>query len=260
MNDALGKMIAAYPRGARAVASRSDEAALLAEVAVTRGNEALLDLWCGNGELAELLADRVGTVVAVDYSHKLIDQAQTRYPDVTFRISHPVKLDFADASFDIVTVSNSIHHNADPEGSLAEAFRVLRPHGRIVVTMPIHAHRVGWQIAWQTVERHVGAINHVSFGGPLFKSAEPQDIVGVLAASGFFRCDGFVYETVSEVRSIEPIVDLILNKSGRAETPGDTRADICEAARSMSRRYFREEHQSWFFPGRSIAAVGWKAC
>jgi SAM-dependent methyltransferase len=95
-----------------------------------RGDEALLDVGCGNGRVARLLAERVREVRAVD----VVESPEWAEGDgVAFQVADGEELPFEDASFDLVHSKDSLHHMAAPERALAEYRRVLRPGGTALV-------------------------------------------------------------------------------------------------------------------------------
>ena len=53
------------------------------------------------------------------------------------------RLPLRDASIDVALLSQSLHHAADPEDALAEAVRVLRPGGRVLV-LDLREHDQTW--------------------------------------------------------------------------------------------------------------------
>ena len=110
--------------------------AITAEVA---GAERLLDV--GNGGVFEYDTDKVGEIVAVDL---FLDRLPDSHfpPNVTARRGDALSLDEPDASYDLVLEALLYHHlvGSRPDDSVAnirravaEAARVLRPGGRLVV-------------------------------------------------------------------------------------------------------------------------------
>ena len=91
----------------------------------------VLELGCGEGELAAYVAERLGaTIVAVDQSERMVELARARGVDA--RVGDAQELSFADASFDVVVAAWMLYHVADIGRALAEIRRVLRPGGRLV--------------------------------------------------------------------------------------------------------------------------------
>jgi len=103
------------------------------------------DLGAGTGQLAEQLAQQVARVIAVDESPEMLAAAQTRltgWPNVDLRSGSVDSLPIEDGSVDLAFLVLVLHHLADPAGAVAEASRVLRPGGRLVIVdMTPHEHR-----------------------------------------------------------------------------------------------------------------------
>ena len=95
-----------------------------------RGSERLLDVGCGNGDVARLLRDRVGEVVAVDIEESRSWDDET---GLAFRTADGEALPFDDNSFDLVHSKDSLHHMTSPDRALAEYRRVLRPGGAALI-------------------------------------------------------------------------------------------------------------------------------
>jgi SAM-dependent methyltransferase len=99
----------------------------------------VLDVATGTGGFVQFLLDGLrdyAEIVGIDavgeraaaFSAALGDRA-----DVRFEQMDAHHLVFPDGSFDTVSISNSLHHVADPAPVLAEMLRVLRPGGHLVV-------------------------------------------------------------------------------------------------------------------------------
>ena len=94
------------------------------------------DLGCGTGQIAEVLAPWVRQVIAVDESAAMLHAARRRVrglANVEVRRGSLEKLPIDDASLDAVTCVLVLHHLPAPEVALAEAARVLRPGGRLLL-------------------------------------------------------------------------------------------------------------------------------
>jgi SAM-dependent methyltransferase len=107
----------------------------LAEAALTKPASMVLDLCTGHGVVAAELLARGAAVTGLDFSAAMISLAQKAVPDVSFVHGDAMSLDFADSSFDAVTIGFGVPHFPDPERGLAEAARVLKPAGRIAFSV-----------------------------------------------------------------------------------------------------------------------------
>ncbi len=111
-----------------------------------RGGERILDVCAGTGELALLLARKVGrngAVWGVDFSSEMLGVARTKLngngANINLALSDAKHLDFPDNSFDAVTVAFGMRNISDTAAALREACRVLRPGGRfccLELTLP----------------------------------------------------------------------------------------------------------------------------
>lgn len=98
----------------------------------------VLDWGCGYGQVTALLCERGVDVVPFDYRETLSEPtvaALERFPEIQAHFSpEPVALPFEDGAFDTVVSCGVLEHVQDPDGSLDEIRRVLRPGGTFYVT------------------------------------------------------------------------------------------------------------------------------
>ncbi|NLN84716.1 MAG: class I SAM-dependent methyltransferase [Candidatus Cloacimonetes bacterium] len=99
----------------------------------------VLDAATGKGDFIQTLKQHLksyGQIIGVDASEKSVDHAQKRFPenDVEIYRMDLGALAFEDASFDLVTLFNSLHHIAELDKALSEMMRVLKPGGRFLIS------------------------------------------------------------------------------------------------------------------------------
>ncbi len=95
----------------------------------------VLDLGCGSGLLATLMAEMGNRVTGVDVSGTALEGAASRGV-TTVNSDLEEDLPFQDGAYDIVVCSEVLEHLFNPRGLLDEARRVLRPGGHLVITTP----------------------------------------------------------------------------------------------------------------------------
>jgi ubiquinone biosynthesis O-methyltransferase len=97
----------------------------------------VLDVGCGDGELAVELAKRGASVTGIDASSAMIDAAKNRAKqenaNVTFEVAAAEHLPFPPGQFDIVTAVTVLCFVNDANPAFREIARVLRPGGRLVI-------------------------------------------------------------------------------------------------------------------------------
>jgi SAM-dependent methyltransferase len=100
------------------------------------GGERAVDLGCGTGRHAALLAARYRQVLAVDVSAPMLTLARTRrhLPRITYqeRDLQSVRADF-DGTFDLVLSAYALHHVDDLEQTLRGIRELVAPGGRVVL-------------------------------------------------------------------------------------------------------------------------------
>ena len=94
----------------------------------------LLDVGCGAGNMIHHLS-RYGRVKGLDIDQRPVEVARQRGYDVDqFDVTQPMP--FEPDTFDAVTALDVIEHNEDDLAILADSYRVLKPGGHIIITVP----------------------------------------------------------------------------------------------------------------------------
>ncbi len=123
-----------YDRESRFV--RDGGLPLLQQLAPQPG-ETILDLGCGSGHLTRLIADSGASVLGVDASTAMLEQARRSYPELRFELARGEALAY-EGAFDAVFSNAALHWMPRAREVAAALFRALRPGGRMVVELGGH--------------------------------------------------------------------------------------------------------------------------
>jgi SAM-dependent methyltransferase len=129
----------------------------------------LLDLGCGSNKLVHRYADGVGVDVYP-------------WPGADFVVSNSASLEYESHSFDTITIIAALNHIPNREAVLHECRRLLRPDGRVVITMltPVTSRIWHWLRApWDADQRERGMRPGEVYG------FTPADIVELFGRCGF---------------------------------------------------------------------------
>jgi SAM-dependent methyltransferase len=105
----------------------------------------ILDAGCGSGPLLAELRERGAEVSGFDLSPGMLDLARRRVPEADLRVADlAAPLPYADAEFDDVIISLVLHHLEDWAPPLAELRRILKPGGRLLISVdhPFAVHMI----------------------------------------------------------------------------------------------------------------------
>ncbi|MBV9553329.1 MAG: metalloregulator ArsR/SmtB family transcription factor [Alphaproteobacteria bacterium] len=116
---------------------REVEAALIEIIAAAAPRD-LLDIGTGTGRVIEILAPQVGQALGIDQSREMLAIARVNLERAGLangmvRLGDMYQLPLPDASFDAVVIHQVLHYAERPAAAVAEAARVLRPGGLLVV-------------------------------------------------------------------------------------------------------------------------------
>ena len=102
-----------------------------------RPQERVLDLGCGSGWLATLCAEAGARVVACDIAPAGVAAARARYPQSgSFVVGDAYAVGLTSNVADVIVLSEVLEHLDDIPTALGELKRLLRPGGRVMVTVP----------------------------------------------------------------------------------------------------------------------------
>ncbi|GIE82432.1 hypothetical protein Aph02nite_83820 [Actinoplanes philippinensis] len=126
----------------RATAYRNSYASLCAhpagallDAARAGTGDRILDVGTGPGTVAALAHARGARVTAVDAEPSMVEAARRRVPEADVREALLPRLPFTDGTFDAAVANFVLNHVGDPLAAVRELRRVVRPGGRIAVTI-----------------------------------------------------------------------------------------------------------------------------
>jgi ArsR family transcriptional regulator len=98
----------------------------------------IADLGAGEGTFSQMLARRAKKVIAVDNSEKMVEYGaelarKHGVKNLEYRQGDLEAVPLRNGSIDVAFFSQALHHAQHPERAVAEAWRILKPGGRIVV-------------------------------------------------------------------------------------------------------------------------------
>lgn len=134
----------------------------------------VVDFGCGTGVLSVAIAKWARRVTAVDQNPDALAQAEERahragLKNILFLREDLHELSLGDNKKDLVVISQSLHHVEAPKAVLAEAHRILKPGGRVVV-LELFPHDEQW-VRERLGHRHLGF--------------DPDALLGWMKAAGF---------------------------------------------------------------------------
>jgi SAM-dependent methyltransferase len=166
-----------------------------------RPGDRVLDMPCGDGAYALLLADRVGpsgSVVGVDLSAGYLELARANAASgssepgarVRFQIGDIASLPFDDNTFDLVWCAQSMYSLPDPLGALRELRRVVRPGGAVAVfeNDTLHQIVVPWPAELELAVRQAQLRALAARAPTTAKYFIGRDLCGTFADAGLENC------------------------------------------------------------------------
>jgi SAM-dependent methyltransferase len=165
-----------------------------------KGDERVLDVGTGTGAFAFALAPHVRSVLGVDRSAELLEEAKRRsqeFPNVTFALGDATSLDMVPGSFDLACCGRTLHHVHRPELVIAELTRAVRLGGRVLVVDQLAPTD---PLAALEIDRFERA-----------RDPEHERLLPDVDVRSFLEANGLVVtktEFVEEPRELDPYLDL----------------------------------------------------
>jgi ubiquinone/menaquinone biosynthesis C-methylase UbiE len=201
--------------------------ALLDDAGVKRGHK-VLDVASGAGYVAAAAAQRGADSFGIDFSTAQVRLARSRYPGIRFEQANAEALPFDAESFEAVVNAFGLCHLPNPALALREAFRVLKPGGRVAFSVWDHPERaVGHGALYAAIREHGSFDVGLPAGPNFFFFSSPEQSIEALRDAGF---DSPTFRTVSQVwRSSDPDGLFAMMATGTVRVAATLRAQTSEA-------------------------------
>lgn len=161
-------------------------AAALLDAAGAGAGCQLLDVCCGPGVVAGAAAARGADARGVDLTESFLAIARRRAPGARFEAGDAEALPFPDAAFDAAVSGYGIIHLPRPAAALAEMARVLRPGGRVAVSVWAGPEPgTGLGAAVSAIRAHADLSVPLPHGPDFFQFSAPGALASALAGAGF---------------------------------------------------------------------------
>ena len=106
----------------------------------------VLECACGTGLLTKAISEKCNSLIATDYSIKMLRIAERKlkkYQNIKFECVDIIKLPYPNNSFDVVIAGNVIHLLNDPIKAIQEFDRVCKLNGKIIIPTYMNKNSVG---------------------------------------------------------------------------------------------------------------------
>lgn len=120
----------------KAYNGKANEALCREVAALISAEDEVLECACGTGMLTVHVAPKCKSIVATDFSRKMLERAAkkcSQYGNSRFEFADIMHLDYADGQFDKVIAANVIHLLDEPLKALSQLSRVCKPGGKIII-------------------------------------------------------------------------------------------------------------------------------
>ncbi len=219
----------------------------------------VLDVATGNGGFIHFLLEGLKgytEIIGIDTHPRGAEafaEAFKDRPNIRFEKMDALSMEFPDASFDTVCISNSLHHFDDPQAVLRQMARVLRPGGHFIVaemyrdgqteTQMTHVHLHHW---WAAVDRTAGVVHNETY--------RREEIVALVAGLGL---QALALHDLSDT-SENPLAPEILAELNPAFDRYIQRAEGHPDLQARGAELRQRVHEIGFHGATSLIAIGTK--
>jgi ubiquinone/menaquinone biosynthesis C-methylase UbiE len=233
----------------------------LLDAAGVRKGSCVLDVATGAGYLARAATQRGADAIGIDFSAAQVQMARQTYPAVRFEQADAEALPFEPETFDAVLNGFGMCHLPNPDVALREAFRVLKPGGRVAFAVwDVPERAVGFGAVYAAVRAHGSMDVGLPVGPNFFLFSNPEHSTKALKDAGFASPSCQQVPQVWRLSAPDELFEVVTQGSVRAAaTIRSQSASATEAIRAALRetviRYKRAEHFEVPMPAVLATAV-----
>lgn len=164
----------------------SQSVSALLDAAEVGTGASVLDVCCGPGMISAAAVERGAKAVGIDFSSEAINIARSNVESAEFWEGDAQSLSFDDGSFDAVICGFGIIHIPDPKRALAEMHRVLRPGGRLSVSVwEAPGQDNGFGLLFGAIRTHADMEVPIPHGPDFFQFSDSTKLSNALRNTGF---------------------------------------------------------------------------
>lgn len=200
----------------------------------------VLDIGCGPGNTSSAIASVGANVTGIDFSHKMVEVANAKYPGIKFKQADAENIPVEDDSMDAVVASYVVHHLANPVKVFSEIRRVLKPNGKFafVVWGPTEEQTaIGAFFAAVAAHHDLEDLPH----GPLFGVTDYETFQSLLEQGGLQDFQLSKHDTEWRCKTLAPVIDGMATWANLNAFPEDKRNRILMSMESNCQSYADSE-------------------
>ena len=223
----------------------------------------VLDVCTGHGVLALAATQRGAKVCALDFAEAMVAAAHRNVPTAECRQGDAQDLPYAEDTFDAVVCGYGIIHLPEPDRALVEMRRVLRPGGRVAISVwERPSPNNGFGVLMGAIKAHGRLDVPLPHGPDFFQFGDMDNMKGALAQTGFIDVDAVTVPLTLRLERATSFMDTVLQGTVRAKAlllaQSDAALSAINAATAQAiDRLFRAE-DSFRVPMPAIVGSGVK--
>ena len=163
-------------------------------------NGQCLEIGCGEGFGAAILANKTKNILGIDIDQTVIKHAKKRYnkSNLQFMAIKAQKIPFRDEKFDNIVASHVIEHIKEVDAFLDEAKRLLKPNGKFFVVTPNRNYRLEpGEKPWN--KYHIKEYNATQLKDSLQKFFRKIEVMGIKGNEEINRIE---YNRIKKIRKM----------------------------------------------------------